>query len=461
MTKHTFPPCSFFNTCRQDLLRKFDVNRPVFWGLLFKIWNVGAGAVTLFLIARLFSPALQGFYYTFSTILALQIFVELGLGTVLVQFASHEWSLLNLDQRRQICGDKTALSRLMSLTQLAIKWYFSGALVVIVAVGGVGYLFFIQSSAYDVMWRAPWIVLSLLTGAGICLVPAWSLLEGCNQVSSLYKFRFFQGVCTNLMLWISIAIGLKLWAPVVASTTTLIAGMLFISWRYSAFFKQLLFYKPTGDVIGWRKDLWPMQWKIALSWACGYFLFSLFTPVLFHFHGPIIAGQFGMTWSIVGAIGGISGAWLAPQAPQFGILIARRDFEELNRRFWRATRVFMGVVVILSISCWLFVYALNSFHPALASRLLPPSTVAVLLMAQALAVLSTPFSMYLRAHKNEPLLILSVVAGVLATISTIFFGKYYAATGVVLGYLLVNAITTPFVFLIWSRCRKNWHGRSC
>lgn len=442
----------------RDVLHKIGVDRPVFLGLLLKMWSLAAGPISLFLIAKFFSPVLQGYYYTFSTLLALQIFVELGLGMVLVQFASHEWSFLHLGENRQICGDPAALSRLTSLAQFAMKWYLSGALIVIIAVGGGGYLFFSRSAAHEIVWRIPWLALSFLTGATVCLVPVWSLLEGCNQVSSLYRFRFYQGVINSLAFWIAIAAGLKLWAPVIAGSASLTAGFIFIVWRYPVFLSQLLSHKPTGDVIKWRRDILPMQWKIALSWISGYFLCSLFTPILFHYHGPVLAGQFGMTWTIVGAIGGISGAWLAPKVPQFGMLIARREFEELNSRFWRATRIFWSVILMLSFFWWLLIYALNAFFPALAGRVLPPFTVGILLTAQGLGFFSFPFSVYLRAHKKEPLLILSVAAGVLAAISTVFLGKYYAATGVSIGYLLVNAVTTPFVFLIWFRCRESWHA---
>ncbi len=455
-------PMSAFHLPRILWLRKFlhkiDVDRPVFFGLLLRAWSLLSGPITLLLIVQSFSPILQGYYYTFSTLLALQIFVELGLGTVLQQFASHEWSYLQLDDNRKISGDEAALSRLTSLAQLAMKWYLAGASIVVIAVGGGGYLFFSYSAAHDIAWRAPWFVLCLLTGASVCLVPVWSLLEGCNQVASLYKFRLFQGICNALFLWGAILAGLKLWAPVISSVAALAAGVIFILSRYSLFFKELLLRKPTGDVIKWKKDILPMQWKIALSWISGYFLSSLFTPVLFHYHGPVIAGQFGMTWSIVGAVGGISGAWLAPKAPQFGMLIARREFNELNRRFWRVVGVFSCVMLMLSICCWLLVYALNIFCPAVSSRLLPPSTVAIFLIAQGVAVISSPFAVYLRAHKQEPLLILSVAAGVLAAISTIFFGKYYSANGVAIGFLLVNVITVPFVFLVWLRCKKVWHA---
>ena len=441
----------------RSLLNRVDVDRPVFFGILLKIWSLATAPIALLLIARFFSPVLQGYYYTFSTLLALQVFVELGLGTVLVQFASHEWSLLRLDPGGKISGDEAALSRLTSLAQLAMKWYLAGALVVVVVVGCGGYFFFTHSGGHDIAWRGPWFVLCLFSGVTVCLVPVWSLLEGCNQVSSLYKFRFFQGVFSNLFLWSAIALGLKLWVPVIASAATLAAGILFIARRYAVFFKTLLLHKPQGDVITWRKDIFPMQWKIALSWASGYFSYSLFVPVLFHYHGPVLAGQFGMTWSIVGAIGGIASAWLAPQAPQFGMLIARRNFQELSRRFWRVTGILSSVVLVLSLFCGAIVYALNVYYPAFANRLLPPSTVCILLIAQGMVAFSLPFSVFLRAHKREPLLVLSVSAGGLTAVSTLFLGKYYAATGVSLGYLLVNMIIIPFVFVTWVRCRKAWH----
>src|SRR3990172_2856854 len=88
----------FINLTIRDLLYRFDVDRAVSFGLLRRGWNFCSEPVTAILIATKFTPELQGYYYTFATILALQVFVELGLGTVIVQFASHEWSKLNLDK---------------------------------------------------------------------------------------------------------------------------------------------------------------------------------------------------------------------------------------------------------------------------------------------------------------------------------------------------------------------------
>ena len=51
----------------------FDVDRAVLFGLLARIWSAGAGPLTALIIAATFSPAVQGYYYTFLNLLAFQI----------------------------------------------------------------------------------------------------------------------------------------------------------------------------------------------------------------------------------------------------------------------------------------------------------------------------------------------------------------------------------------------------
>ena len=78
------------NTLRLKLSRSLEIDRAVFFSIMEKVWTLPAGLVTALLIAAFFSPELQGYYYAFSSLLALQVFAELGLGTVLTCYASHE-----------------------------------------------------------------------------------------------------------------------------------------------------------------------------------------------------------------------------------------------------------------------------------------------------------------------------------------------------------------------------------
>jgi len=446
-----------------EFLRRFDIDRAVFFGLLTRIWGLCAGPITAVFIVAYFTPEIQGYYYTFATILALQVFVELGLGTVIIQFASHEWSKLSIDESGHIVGDRDARSRLVSIANIASKWYLFGGIIVIFGLSISGFVFFSDSPAVGVNWIAPWFLLCFMSGITICLVPFWSLLEGCNQVARLYTFRFFQGVLSSITIWTAIILGSELWTASISGIAALFCSIYFLKQRYWTFFKTLLLSKPEGPKIKWRIDMLPMQWRIALSWISGYFCFSLFTPVLFKYHGAVVAGQMGMTWSIVSVMGAISNSWLSPRIPQFGMLIAQNKFDDLDRLFWKITRIVIVVSICIAFLVWSVVYLLNVIdHPIairFAGRLLPPLPTALFLLAQNLLIASTTFSSYLRAHKQEPIVILSVSAAIMIGLSTLFLGKYYAALGMSVGYLVINIITTPLVVLVWARCRVKWHSK--
>ncbi len=444
-----------------DLLQNIGVDRAVLFGLLARIWSLCAGPIVAILIATKFTPELQGYYYTYSTLLGLQIFVELGLGIVIVQFASHEWSRLNMDESGQIVGDKDSLSRLVSIANIASKWYLAGGIMVAIGLGIGGYLFFVNSPHAGINWIPPWFLLCAITGITICLVPVWSLLEGCNQVARLYSFRFYQGILVNITICIAILMGADLWTASISGIVSLACSLFFIKKCYWNFVKRLLLSKPDGPTIHWSADMLPMQWRIALSWVSGYFCFSLFVPVLFKYHGPVVAGQMGMTWSIVGAVGAISSAWLSPRVPQFGMLVAQRMYEELDRQLWKIAKIVTGISASVALAIWLLVLFLNILDYGMAERfamrMAPPLPTFLFLLAQIIMISSMPFSTYLRAHKKEPLVFLSVLSAVLMGCSTFFLGKYYSLDGIAFGYLILNIALIPIVFLIWYRCRKEWH----
>src|SRR3989338_2896675 len=97
------------------LFHKFGVDRAVLLGILTRLWSIVAAPLTMLLIAYKFSPQLQGYYYTFFSMIAFQLFIELGLSNVIMQFASNEWAGLSFDKAGRIVGNKDALSRLQSL----------------------------------------------------------------------------------------------------------------------------------------------------------------------------------------------------------------------------------------------------------------------------------------------------------------------------------------------------------
>ena len=124
------------------VLKYFDIDSAVFFTLISKFWSVVTGPLTSIVIALYFTSVIQGFYFTFNTLLSLQIFIELGLGSVIQLFVSHEWSRLEINDKGKLHGDQDSISRLRSVAQLSVKWFIVGSIIAVISLILVGVYFF-------------------------------------------------------------------------------------------------------------------------------------------------------------------------------------------------------------------------------------------------------------------------------------------------------------------------------
>ncbi len=68
-------------------------------------------------------------------------------------------------------------------------------------------------------------------------------------------------------------------------------------------------------------------------------------------------------------------------------------------------------------------------------------------------------ALYLRAHKREPFLLLSVIVALICCANTLVAGRLWGATGVTVGYFVcggvVNLAGGTYIFI---RSRRIWHS---
>ena len=101
-----------------------------------------AGVLTVFFVSTFLTGVEQGFYFTFGSIVALQIFFELGLTGIMTQYVAHEVSHLKLNDHKVYEGERRFISRLASLVHFCVKWYTVLAIIVFTFLMIVGFVFF-------------------------------------------------------------------------------------------------------------------------------------------------------------------------------------------------------------------------------------------------------------------------------------------------------------------------------
>ncbi len=426
------------------------IDLPVAVTLLARTWAIASGLVTVLLIARCLSPELQGYYYTFNSLVAMQIFAELGMNTVLVQCISHEMAELRIVGGR-IAGERRTKARLKSLLTFGVAWCGGAACVFVAILLPGGWLFFGASAPHAPDIALAWGLFVVLTGVMLVLNGLLAFLEGCGQIGQVAAVRLAQAIGSSLGIWALLGARAQLlsFAGGLAIGCLIAAAALLA--RYRRLIVDLLRVNDAAGAVRWRTEIWPLQWRIAVSWASGYLIFNLFNPLLFATHGAVAAGRFGMSLQIVTALNSVGMAWITTKVPQFCRLIARRQrarLDELFRTTLRQSLFFLAAGGVLAV---LFAALARPYAPWLGNRLVPVALFAALCVVCLANHVVFAEAAYLRAHKQEPFMIVSVANGLATALAAWALIPRWGAQGAVLAYAIgsvgVGFVGGTFVFV--------------
>jgi O-antigen/teichoic acid export membrane protein len=452
--RRRFP--QWLESCRHHL----GLDRAVAFTVLARGWTSASGLVTVALIAHLLSPAQQGYYYTYASLIALQMVFELGFSQVVMQLASHERAHLRIEDDGNVTGDETAHARLASILQLAVRWYGAGALLFggIIVPSGIYFFSSHQHAGIAVQWREPWIAAAAVATGAFFLDPLYSFFEGCGFVSNVARMRWAQAIVGSSFAWTALIIHHGLYAPAAVIGGQVAVGATWLC-RRRRLLRHLLTYETRGSMVSWKDEIWPFQWRIAISWISGYFVYQTFNPFLFAFKGPVAAGQMGMSLSFANSLMVIAMAWISTKAAPFGLLIARKSYTELDRLFFKALMQSTVIAVVGALIIWAAVDALHVQHNRYAHKLLSPLPFALLLSAAIANHVFGSMGTYLRAHKQEVLFHLSVAIALAVLVSNYLLGKTVGALGMVAGYLgIIAVLGLGFGTATFRKYRRIWHS---
>jgi hypothetical protein len=314
---------------------------------------------------------------------------------------------------------------------------------------GSGGIWFFSRHQQLVMrdWLLPWLLLMLATSISIYLGPRFAILEGLGRVSEVARFRLKQSMVGSAMLVLILLCGGSLWASAMPALVTAMASCLWLK-RHAAVLDWLCSKPvPDGQPLHWFKDIYPLQWRIALIWISVYFIFQLFTPLIFENQGPIEAGRFGITLAIFNAVQSVGMSWIYSKAPLMSTCVARGDRVSLNLVFDRAFGPSILFTALSSVLVVLAIWRIDSSALTFAARISDVGVAFFLALATVTNAVVFALATYMRSHKQEPMMKVSVSMALL----TLAIAHWASRDGVLLVAQLYGLVTM-LIALPWTFC---------
>jgi O-antigen/teichoic acid export membrane protein len=296
-------------------------------------------------------------------------------------------------------------------------------------------------------------------------MPFFAVIMGSGDVVTANKRDLAGTVLGSILCWLVIGFNGGLYAAFAVNV-----GALFIAWGYlltkrpelvklaweGRFGKGRAARKEPG--LSWWGEIWPMQWRMGISSGAAYFIFQLFTPVLFHFHGAVVAGQMGLTLTAGNALMATGLTLITAKNPEFAKLVALSNWMGLDAVFFRVLRQTMLFVTVGALLGTLLIWILQDGGFAVGQRFVPVQFAAVFFAAVCVQISAAAFAIYLRSHKNDPLVWVTVAVSLVQGVTVVIFGGKYSISGVVWVYLIVSAfLLLPSFVWIWGKYRREWH----
>lgn len=444
-----------YNKIRSFLRRLLTLDQRVIYALLFRGSQAFVGVVTILIITQFFDKAEQGYYYTFNSILALQIIFEMGLSFIILQYTGHEFAIIRWENN-QLAGSAEGLARFQAFFSKSILAYLIIAFCVFLLVWPVG-IFFFNRAAGDsgFSWGLPWLFLCVSTGLNIITLPFLATIEGSGQVVKINQFKTVQNTLGAIVMWLAMMGGAELYSIALDPLICFLVSVIWLRRHYWDLvsrgyhgLKGLVQKSGPANSFHWMQEVWPMQWRIAISWISGYFLSQIYTPILFYYHDAASAGKFGASMAVCNMLSLFSITLLNAYNPELCQLIASKQWQTLRALF---NRIFLHALIVSTLMAMLVVLALCI--PALSvvtDRFLSPFYMGLLLLGTLINYMIGAIALFLRAFKREPFVWASLIGATLNAIFAWWFGREYGAPGIVLTYLLLNLLFgLPTAWWIW------------
>lgn len=464
--------------------RLMGIDQAVAFTLAGNLWNVVTAPLLLVLVVSRVDVAERGLLFNFISICQVQLIFALGVGTVIQQLTSRERAFLSFQPDGTLEGDPYAKARLAALFRIGLLWFFGLAFVAHLILLPAGWWFFETSPGTEsISWQIAWGLTITVAVADAAVNNLSLFLSGCGQVTEVARLTAAKQVVMTTALMLGLFWGGRLLAHPISGFAgfVLCTGWLIVARR--RLLLDLWRFPKKGVPFGWWTHVWPLQWRVSISWLSTMAVMHGLNPATLFWKGAQEAGRVGLSMYILLTIHTMGWGWIATRIPVFGNLAAQKRWNELMHVFrgvvWRSTLFILilgGLLTFASAA----IYHSGDTIPGIAQwikenglappSLDPPQTElpnapilsplpwALLVLAVASLHLFLARAALIRAHGHDALLPVALALAISVCGALVVVGDYGSTETMIAAYALcIMVVTLGLGTWVTRRALQEWH----
>ena len=154
----------------------------------------------------------------------------------------------------------------------------------------------------------------------------------------------------------------------------------------------------------------------------------------FYFHGADFSGKVGISIAMWTAGYSIANSWMTVIMPHINMLVAERKWQELDTIFNRNLHK-MVFTMIVGGGVYFILYLFLNDKIIFFNRVLPNYAMIMLYISWIIQSWISGVAYYLRAHKREPLMKISIVSAIWVAITTYLCARFLPPEYMFAGFL--------------------------
>ena len=432
------------------------VNADVIFSFASNFVGLIKGPIVMLLIPIFLTSDAQGYWYTFGSLSALSVFADLGFATIASQFSAHEFAHLRFDNKKNILGEDLSLNRLASLYKFVIKWAVVVCLIAFPIIFIIG-CFVLNMHTTAVMWFIPWIIMVTTSGINFIIKISLTFLEGCGQIKNVQLNNLICAILTSVVTVAMLITKCELYALVIPAVVNAVVSLSLMLIVFHRPLKQLISTKIKFDY-NWKHSFLKLIWKYAISWASGYFIFQIYTPLAFMMYDPTQAGKIGITLSLIQACFNLSSTWCNVLIPKINMSVANKDWKRAETLSKKGGVLSIGTYIIGSIIILCGIGFLQE-KIGILQRFLGIIPITFLLISYLLQIPINIIANYGRAHKQEPFMLISILSGAIIGASTLILVFIAPIEYIFVGFTFSNIISLITFIVMFFKLKSKWHEK--